>query len=324
MRKSIIVIMLFSMLFLAGCASSRNATEQESTLDFATGNEGGLAVAPMPAMPTEASAAPMADEGKGLAITERMVVRTAQMRVSVADPAVAVSEVSRLAESYGGFVVSSNIYETSRTETMVYQGSYITIRVPSAKLDEVMAKIRAQAADPKSGVMSESISGQDVTSEYVDSEARLKNLEAAEVQLKELLDNAPDLEYTMDVFRELTSVREQIEVIKGRMQYLKESTDLSAISVDFVAEASLKPIEIGGWKPEGTAREAVQALINSAQKVVDALIWFGIYCLPFLIPVAVVVYFIVKSFKKRRSERLAKQFMEPKVERQEPPPTNPQ
>lgn len=314
MRKSIIILLLLSMVLLAGCASSRNASKEELQMDYATGNQGGAAIAPMPAMPAEAPAAPMSQEGKDLTSSERMVVRTAQMRVSVADPAVAVSEVSRLAESYGGFVVSSNIYESGRTETAIYQGSYITIRVPSAKLDEVMAKIRALAADPKSGVLSESISGQDVTSEYVDSEARLKNLEAAEAQLKELLDNAPNLEYTMDVFRELTSVREQIEVTKGRMKYLKESTDLSAISVDFVAEASLKPIEIGSWKPQGTAREAIQALINSAQKVVDALIWFGIYCLPFLIPIAIVVYFVVKSFKKRRSERKAREFMEPKVE----------
>ncbi len=314
MRKFIIVLVLLSMVVLAGCATSRSSTEQQPSFDAVTGNGGGPAIAPMPAMPAEAPAQPQTEEGKNLASADRMVVRTAQMRVSVADPAVAVTQVSKLAESYGGFVVSSTIYESSRTDTMVYQGSYITIRVPSAKLDEVMAKIRALAADPNSGVLSESISGQDVTSEYVDSEARLKNLEAAEAQLKELLDNAPNLEYTMDVFRELTSVREQIEVTKGRMKYLKESTDLSTISVDFVAEASLKPIEIGSWKPQGTVREAIQALINSAQKVVDALIWFGIYCLPFLIPIAIVVFFVVKSFKKRRSERKAKEFMEPKVQ----------
>lgn len=319
MRKSTIIVALLVLVLLAGCAKQQSAEQPATSADM------GRQVAPeMAPAPVEAPSMQNANEGKGLASTERMVVRTAQMRVSVADPAIAVMQVSRLAESYGGFVVSSTIYESSRTETMVYQGSYITIRVPSAKLDEVMSKIRALAADPKSGVISESVSGQDVTSEYVDSEARLKNLEAAEAQLKELLDNAPDLQYTMDVFRELTSVREQIEVIKGRMKYLKESTDLSAISVEFVAEASLKPIEIGGWKPEGTAREAIQALINSAQTVVDGLIWFGIYCLPFLLPVALVVYFIVKSFKKRRQARLAKQFMEPKVETKVVPPADPQ
>ena len=324
MRKLKFLLVLMVLMLLAGCASSRNATEQEGTKDLFTGSEGGPAIAPMPEQPMEAPAAPIAEEGRGLASTERMVVRTAQMRVSVADPAVAVTAVSRLAESYGGFVVSSTIYESSRTETTVYQGSYITIRVPSAKLDEVMGKIRALAADPKSGVMSESISGQDVTAEYVDTESRLKSLEAEEAQLFELLDKAPDLQYTLEIFRELSNVREQIEVLKGQMKYLKEATDLSAISVEFVAEASLKPIEIGGWKPEGTAREAIQALINSAQKVVDALIWFGIYCLPFLLPVAIVVFFIVKSFKKRRSERLARQFMEPKAETKETPPANPQ
>jgi len=318
MRKLKILSVFMVMLILAGCASSRNAVKEDAVAPSMPAYEGGMVE--MPAQPAQAPMPAEQQDNKGFVSSDRMVVRTAQMRVSVADPAIAVTQVSRLAENFGGFVVSSNIYETNRTETVVYQGSYITIRVPSAKLDEVMSQIRALAADPKSGVLSESVSGQDVTAEYVDSESRLGNLEAAEAQLKELLDKAPDLQYTMDVFRELTSVREQIEVIKGRMKYLKESADLSAISVDFVAEASLKPIEIGGWKPEGTAREAIQALINSAQKVVDALIWFGIYCLPFLIPVAIVVYFIVKSFKKRRSARLAKQFMEEKPETPSTPP----
>jgi hypothetical protein len=191
-------------------------------------------------------------------------------------------------------------------------------------LEEAMSKIRAMAADPKSGVLNESISGQDVTSEYVDSEARLKNLEAAEAQLVELLDNAPDLQYTMDIFRELTSIREQIEVIKGRMQYLKESTALSAISADFVAEASLKPIEIGGWKPQGTVRNALQALINTGQKLVDGLIWFGLYCLPFLLPLGLVVYFITKAMTKRRRERKAREFMEVKPVSRSTPPEKPQ
>lgn len=310
MKKSIVLMVLLSMLLLTGCASREASVEPQAAPGGGADWMAGVAEVPSPSLSEEAGS-------KNTDNADRLVVRTAQMRVSVADPAIAVTEVSKLAESYGGFVVSSTIYESSRTETLVYQGSYITIRVPSAKLDEVMGKIRAFAADPKSGVLSESVTGEDVTSEYVDSQSRLTNLEAAEAQLLELLDKAPDLQYTMDVFRELTSVREQIEVIKGRMKYLKESADLSAITVEFVAEASLKPIEIGGWKPQGTARDALQALINAGQTVVDGLIWFGIYCLPFLIPVAVVVYFIVKSIKRRKNERKAKQMMESS---QETPP----
>ncbi len=308
MKKSRFIVLFFIAILLAGCASAKY-TRQD-------------------VMPTEAPAEaalfpePMAAEGSFdnkvsgnydmamPAATERMIVRTAHMRVSVANPSESVDAVSKLAQGLGGYVVSSEVSEVVRTESLRYQYSNITIRVPSEKLDEAMRRIREMAADPKTGVINESVSGEDVTAEYVDSEARLKNLEAAEAQLAELLDNAPDLEYTMDVFRELTNIREQIEVTKGRMKYLKESAALSAVSVEFVAEASLKPIEIGGWKPEGTAREALQALINTAQKVVDGLIWFGIYCLPFLIPVGLVLYLIIRAVARRRKQKRAEAFME--------------
>lgn len=320
MKKYTILILLLTLTLLAGCAKSQTeapAVQNSVAPSFGAG-------APEMSAPIEAPRAAQTDLGKTVDSTERMVVRTAQLRVSVADPAVAVTEVSTLATSLGGYVVSSTIYESSRTETVIYQNSNITIRVPSEKLEEAMSKIRAMAADPKSGVLNESISGQDVTSEFVDLEARLKNLEAAEAQLVKLLNNAPDLQYTMDIFRELTSIREQIEVTKGRMKYLKESTALSAITADFVAEASLKPIEIGGWKPQGTVRNALQALINTGQKIIDALIWFGLYCLPFLLPLGLVVYFITKAIAKRRRERKAREFMEDKPASQSTPPEKPQ
>jgi len=321
MRKYKIVLVLLVMALLTGCAKART---EAPVPDIAESPSFGAGAPQQMPLPTEAPRASQADNGKAVDATDRMVVRTAQLRVSVADPAIAVTEVSKLATSLGGYVVSSTIYESARTEIVVYQNSSITIRVPSERLEEAMSKIRAMAADPKSGVLNESISGQDVTSEYVDSEARLKNLEAAEAQLVELLDNAPDLQYTMEVFRELTNIREQIEVIKGRMQYLKESTALSAISADFVAEASLKPIEIGGWKPQGTVRNALQALINTGQKLVDGLIWFGLYCLPFLLPLGLVVYFITKAMTKRRRERKAREFMEVRPVSHPTPPEKPQ
>jgi hypothetical protein len=61
----------------------------------------------------------------------------------------------------------------------------------------------------------------------------------------------------------------------------------------------VQPIEIAGWKPEGTAKKAVQQLIVTLQTIGSGLIWFGIYCLPFLIPLGLVVYFIIKGAKKR-------------------------
>ena len=153
--------------------------------------------------------------------------------------------------------------------------------------------------------MNESLSGEDVTSDFVDSSARLRNLKAAEEQLVKLMENTEDLEATMLVFKQLTETRSQIEVLEGHIKYLTESAALSSLSVEFVAEASLQQIQIGGWKPEGVVKESVQTLIQTFQDVVDFLIRFGITCLPFLIPLGVGIYFVVRAIRKSSAKRRA-------------------
>jgi len=303
--KNKLVLVFFALIFtLSACAKSPTPNQ----------------VSPSPMQPQASadygksmsnsaseSLAPQASGSGAPAVTERMVIRTASMKVSVADPAQAMQAVQALANTFGGYVVNSEVGNNSDSAGVIYTTSSITIRVPAEKLDEAMAKIRELAADAKTGVISESVSGQDVTSEYVDFESRLTNLKAAEKQLKALLDKATDLQYTVEIFKQLTEIRGQIEVLQGQMKYLKESSQLSAVSVWFVAEASLKPIEIGGWKPEGSAREALQALINAAQGLGTFLIWFAIAWLPFLIPLGLISYCVIKAILKARAKRRAEQ-----------------
>jgi hypothetical protein len=212
--------------------------------------------------------------------------------------------VVQWAESMQGYVVNSNQWN-STSDGQTYINASVMVRVPAERLDEMMQKVRDLAADPKTGVLSETVTGEDVTAEYVDSQARLRNLKAAEAQLVELLDQAPDLEYTLDIFRELTEIRSQIEVLEGRIKYLEESAALSALSVEFVAEASLQPLQIGPWKPAGVAKEAIQTLVKVAQDVGTALIKFVIIWVPFLLPIGLIVYFVRKGAKKRKAARAA-------------------
>jgi len=295
MKKSWKVLSLLLIFLLVGCAGSKSAEEPA-------------------AVPTQApllEESKSADSGTSLVsssaqgeTTERLVVKRADMRVSVADPAEAMHTVMQLAENMQGYVVNSNQWNsTNNGQTYIYAS--VMVRVPAERLDEIMQKVRELAADPKTGVLSESVTGEDVTAEYVDSQARLRNLQAAEAQLVELLDQAPDLQYTLDIFRELTEIRSQIEVLEGRIKYLEESAALSALSVEFVAEASLQPLQIGPWKPAGVAKEAIQTLVKVAQDVGTALIKFLIIWVPFLLPIGLIVYFVRKGAKKRKAAREA-------------------
>ena len=112
---------------------------------------------------------------------ERMVIQTANLRVSVADTVLAMNETSALAKRMGGYVVSTDRYTTSNNSG-TYTRTNIIIRVPAEKLEEAMEAVRQMSATGKDGILNESLSGEDVTSDFVDSSARLRNLKAAEEQ----------------------------------------------------------------------------------------------------------------------------------------------
>lgn len=297
MKKSWKIMSLMLIFLLVGCAA-RSSQEESPSIP---------AEPPRVEMDTGKSAETgqeLASQSMGAEPMERLVVKRAEMRVSVADPAEAMRTVVQLAESMQGYVVNSNQWN-STNNGQTYISASVMVRVPAERLDEMMQKVRDLAADPKTGVLSESVTGEDVTAEYVDSQARLRNLQAAEAQLVELLDQAPDLEYTLDIFKELTEIRSQIEVLEGRIKYLEESAALSALSVEFVAEASLQPLQIGPWKPAGVAKEAIQTLVKVAQDVGTAFIKFVIIWVPFLLPIGLIVYFVRKGAKKRKAAREA-------------------
>jgi len=299
MKKRLLYLSFILLLALSACAKS--ASQDVVSPEMGANSDWGYE---SPETPMEAPSVMYEEEGVKEG-QERMVIQTAYLRVSVADTVVAMQATSDLAKQLGGYVVSTNRYTENTYNNVSYANTSIVIRVPSVKLEQAMEAVRQLSASGKDGVLSESLSGQDVTSDFVDSSSRLRNLKAAEEQLMVLMENTTDLEATMSVFRELTEIRSQIEVLEGHIKFLQESSDLSSLSVEFVAEASLQPIEIGGWKPQGVVKESIQRLIRTFQDVVDFLIRFGITCLPFLIPLGVGIYFLVRALRKSAAKRRA-------------------
>ncbi len=155
---------------------------------------------------------------------ERLIIRTANMYLVVEDVASALQQITQLAGTYKGFVVSSNSWQ----EQDRMMGN-IAIRVEVASFDAAMGALRGLAVE----VRSESTSGQDVTEEYVDLDARLHNLEVTRVQLEKLLEKTSEkVTDILEVQRELSSVTGEIEQTKGRMQYLEKSSSMSLIQVN--------------------------------------------------------------------------------------------
>jgi hypothetical protein len=238
-------------------------------------------------------------------LVERVVIRSASLSIVVPDPAASVKEIGQLADEMGGFVVSSNTFQSyfAEADLSAERGS-ITIRVPSERLDEALERIKEAATE----VQSENVSGQDVTQEFTDLQSRLRNLEAAEEQLLEIMDSATDTEDVLNVFENLRRVREEIEVIKGRIQFLSESARLSAISVDLIPDVAAQPLQIGGWRPEGTVKDAFSTLIRALRFLGDAAIWTAICVIPVGLILGLPGYFAGRSILRRR--RAAKETTE--------------
>jgi major membrane immunogen (membrane-anchored lipoprotein) len=294
MKRAIFVVMVVAVLLIS--CGPRAAKSVESVVGIVEpGYQGEGApvamerLAPSAPMPTAVNV----DYSKGEMAAgqppsqERLVIQNADLAIVVANPETKMAAIAKMAEQMGGFIVSSNLYEIPIQGGTTTEAN-VVVRVPALKLEEALARIKSDAVD----VQSETRSGQDVTQEYVDQKSRLKNLEAAEAQLTKIMDEATKTEDVLNVFNQLVYYREQIEVVKGQIQYYEQASTLSAISVRLIAEESVKPIELPTWLPQGVANEAVRDLITFTQGFVDFLIRFVLYLLPVLILIGLPIYLI--------------------------------
>lgn len=223
---------------------------------------------------------------------ERLIIRTADLSIVVMDTDEAIAAITRMAEENEGWVVSSNVYQYSETA----KTGDITIRVPSAGFVSATEAIKGLATE----VRQESVSGQDVTEEFVDLTARLGNLEATAVRVRGFLEDADTVEEALAVNQELSRLEAEIEVIKGRMKFLSESASFSTISVHLTPDELNQPIEIGGWEPQGIAKDALESLISAAQFLVSVLIWLVIFFLPLGVVVVLPLWFVGRWIRRRR------------------------
>jgi hypothetical protein len=238
---------------------------------------------------------------------ERIVIKNANLSIVVEDPAKSMENIGTMAEEMGGFIVSAELYKQELDSGVQVPRASINIRIPAERLNEALDIIKSESdQDPQS----ESINSQDVTSEYVDLQSRLKNLEAAENQLTEIMESAKKTEDVLAVYNELVDVRGEIEVIKGQINYYDQSAKFSSVQVELLADEAVQPLTVGAWQPQGVAKDAIQALINSFKFLVNLIIWVIIFLLPLLLVIYLIVFLplsqIWKSWRKRRAQRKAK------------------
>ncbi|MEM8857068.1 MAG: DUF4349 domain-containing protein [Chloroflexota bacterium] len=214
---------------------------------------------------------------------ERLIIRTGYISMSVEDTDATMTQVESMVNGLGGWIVSSNANAYGNG----VRGN-MTVRVPAEHYSMLMNEYKNLAVE----INSENASGQDVTDEYVDLASRLKNLEATADRVRSFLDDADSVEEALDVNKELSRLEEEIEVIKGRMQYLGQSAAFSTITLELFPDVVAQPIEVARWLPAEVAERAIEALAETMQSLANFVIWVTIYFMPVGLVIGLPTWFI--------------------------------
>lgn len=299
MIKRLPFLMILAALLLSACGAAAtpeagSASQPEFGLGGG-GESGGFAPPAATSAPELGARGAVANDGT---TTERLVIKNATLSLVVKDPAISVDSISVLADGLGGFVVSSNVYQTSTDAAgNKIMRAQISIRIPADKFLPAIEQLEGMTVSGKADT--KNISGEDVTAQYTDLQSQLRNLEAAEQQLQKIMDSATKTEDVLAVYNQLVAIRGQIEQVKGQMQYYREAAALSLISIDLIPDALSQPIEIGGWKPQGIAKDAIEALVVVLQFLGSLAIYSVLFCLPLGLLFGIPGYFLVRFGLRR-------------------------
>lgn len=221
----------------------------------------------------------------------RLIIRTGNLNIVVDDISKSVDKIINYAEDQGGWMVSSNISKKEKAPS----GS-VSVKVPAEKFSQAMEEISGIAEK----VNYEKRKGKDVTEEYVDLESELDNLKATEKQLQEIMNQAENVEETLKVHDKLKDIRGEIERVKGRMQYLQQSSDMATINVNLAVSESELPIpEAEKWKPVYIAKKAWKDTVEFWKNTSYGIIEFFVkHLLTWILVLAVIGLILWKPMAK--------------------------
>src|SRR5579863_8120536 len=172
-------------------------------------------------------------------LSDRKLVRTASTSLVVKSPAQSAEKIIRLAQDAGGYLVGSQVNGGADALS-----ASLTVRVPVAKFDEVRRQIRELGLR----IDSEGVESQDVTRQYVDEQARLRNLRAQEEQYLGLLHRAATVKDTLEVSDKLNEIRGEIEEKQAEFETLSKQAETVAFNITLHAEADAQVFGLQ-WRP---------------------------------------------------------------------------
>jgi hypothetical protein len=308
MRKLLTLLAVIGFLFHAGCSNARNSERtalMEKQLPASQGGGGSDAnsasSAPGPqnsALNTEKVSLKNAEGAESAQQAfDRKIIRNADFQLETKSTTDAQRRLASIVESHGGFVVTSEATQSQGTDTSKPDVTVkLVARVPVVQFQAVLDAIHALDGRIKQ----EKITGQDVSEEYIDLEARIKSKKALEAQFMEIMKQARSIEDALAVQTQLADVRTEIEKIEGRRRFLENQSSLSTITLSIEP-----PAPFIGTSPSGFAHD-LKASLQDGIDAAAAIVLFLIRAFLTLLPVAVFVilpFALVIRFLLRRAHK---------------------
>jgi len=249
MRRSAALILTILMITLSACYSVRREqaalSSDKSAPAVSTAEKVAVDAASQAAAPAQGTRAlkaatiPIAEErlqvqevsldsaGAAQAFM-RKVIQNAEMTIETDNPSEGQQKIGIIAEKHGGFVViSESKHNEAASQNVASTVVNVVVRVPAQKFQATLDEIRAVGGR----ILHEKSSGQDVTEEYIDLEARIRTKKALEAQFLEIMKQARKISDAMEVQTQLAEVRTEIERLEGRRRFLENQSALSTINV---------------------------------------------------------------------------------------------
>jgi hypothetical protein len=236
MKKLVVIVFTIHVAAACGGASESGSTTSNG-VDRSTGAQPNAnlstgSTAPKPgATGTTAGGTTTAPTDTVPALQGPPVIRQAQMSLTVGSGTFVekLSDVRTVVEAQGGYIAGTEAQATPQgpgVEDSRIRTAVISFNVPAEKFDTVIDQLSRIGT-----VQSEHISGQDVSAQYVDLNARLVNVEAQRDAMLALLKQATNINDIIAVQNQIGQITSQIEQLKGQIKYLDANTAYSSITI---------------------------------------------------------------------------------------------
>lgn len=287
-KKGLTFIFVFMLIFspmLIGCGSNQAHSRQSAASDEAN-------KAPS-SVPQQANSTDL-KVGSATIENHRKIIQHATLTQKVTGFDTAMQKIQQLTAQSGGFVQSSSLRENEDT---LREASYI-LRVPEGKYSSILGEIQKVG---KTAFITQK--GDDVTQEYYDNEAHIKNLKLQEEAVQKLMEKAEKMEDILKVQEELFRIRGEIESLQGKNRYLDNLSSLATIELTI---QEVKPVEYAEGSSWQSATEGFIDSLKGVFQFVTHLLILLITALPYILFLVLPIGFIVwKIIKRREKEKKA-------------------